>query len=73
MQVDNCQTVLTCSVCMCAQVWYPLLRLREAGHETFTVGPEQGKSYTSKHGYPCKADFSIDQVSTEVVTFDVNE
>jgi len=44
-----------------------LLRLREAGHESFTIAPEQGKSYTSKHGYPCKADFSIDQVNYEVI------
>jgi len=47
------------------EVWYPLLRLREAGYETFTVGPEEGKVYNSKHGYPCKADRSIDQVTSE--------
>jgi len=47
------------------EVWYPLLRLREAGHETFTIGPDEGKVYNSKHGYPCKADRSIDQVNSE--------
>ena len=52
----------------CIQVWYPLLRLREAGHEPFTIGPEQGKCYNSKHGYPCKADCGIDQVSHEVIS-----
>ena len=28
------------------QVWYPLLRFREEGMETFTIGPEAGK-YTN--------------------------
>lgn len=47
------------------EVWYPLLRLREAGYETFTVAPEKGKTYTSKHGYPCTSDRSIDEVTAE--------
>lgn len=46
------------------EVWYPLLRLKEAGHEAFTIAPEAGKTYTGKHGYPCKADKSIDEVSS---------
>ena len=33
---------------------------------TFTVGPEEGKVYTSKKGYPAKADRSIDSVTTQV-------
>jgi len=49
------------------EVWYPLLRLREAGHETFTIGPVAGTVYNSKHGYPCKADRSIDQISADVL------
>ena len=48
------------------KVWYPLLRLREAGYQTFTIGPEQGKTYTGKHGYPCKCDMGIDSVCFEV-------
>jgi protease I len=47
------------------EVWYPLLRLREAGHETFTIAPEKGKVYNSKHGYACTSDFSIEQVTNE--------
>jgi protease I len=47
------------------ELWYPLFRLREEGYETFTIGPEQGKSYNSKHGYPCKADMGIDQVNDQ--------
>jgi protease I len=41
------------------EVWYPLLRLREAGAEVTTVGPEAGGVYKSKLGYPVKADISI--------------
>ena len=48
------------------QVWYPLLRFREEGMTTFTVGPEEGRVYTSKKGYPAKADRSVDSVTTQV-------
>jgi len=47
------------------EVWYPLLRLREAGAEVFTVGPHAGATYKSKLGYPIKADHAIEQVSVE--------
>jgi protease I len=45
------------------EVWYPLLRFREDGAETVTVGAEAGKSYASKKGYPVVADMSIAEVS----------
>ncbi len=47
------------------EVWYPLLRFREAGAETFTVGTESGKTYLSKTGYPVVADRSIDSLRAE--------
>jgi len=47
------------------ELWYPLFRLREAGYETITIGPEEGKTYNSKHGYPCKADFGIEQITNQ--------
>ena len=34
--------------------------------ETFTIGPEAGKVYQSKKGYPCKADRDIDSVTSQV-------
>src|SRR5262245_30487202 len=40
------------------EVWYPLLRFREAGAEVVTVGAEAGQTYASKLGYPVKADIS---------------
>lgn len=42
------------------EVWYPLLRLKEAGAEVITIGATAGQTYTSKLGYPCKADISYD-------------
>jgi protease I len=45
------------------EVWYPLLRLREAGAETFVVGTGSATSYTSKVGYPVQVDVVADQVS----------
>jgi protease I len=41
---------------------YPLLRLREAGAETFVVGSGSADTYTSKHGYPVQVDMVADQV-----------
>lgn len=43
------------------EVWYPLLRFQEAGAEVVTIGATAGQTYTSKLGYPCKADISYDQ------------
>ena len=45
------------------EAWYPLFRLREAGAEVVTVGPEAGVTYKSKLGYPIKADRAVDDVS----------
>jgi protease I len=45
------------------ELWYPLLRLREAGAETFVVGTGSGDMYTSKSGYPVSVDMVADEVS----------
>jgi protease I len=38
------------------ELWYPVYRFREAGLKVVIVGPEAGKVYPSKLGYPAKAD-----------------
>lgn len=43
------------------ELWYPVLRLREAAAEVKIVGPKAGESYKSKEGYPAKADLSMDE------------
>jgi protease I len=40
------------------ELWYPLLRLQEAGYTTRIAGPEI-RSYAGKHGYPAKSDLLI--------------
>jgi protease I len=45
------------------ELWYPLLRLREAGAETFVVGSGSADTYTSKAGYPVQVDVTADQVN----------
>lgn len=44
------------------ELWYPHLRLREAGAETVLVGQEAGASYQGKHTYPAKSDMALDDV-----------
>jgi protease I len=51
------------------EVWYPVYRLREAGCKVTLVGPEAGKSYPSKLGYPAVSDKAAKDVSAE--DFDV--
>jgi protease I len=46
------------------EVWYPLLRLREAGYEVVTIGVNQ-TSYTGKYGYPIQCDTTIDKVKAK--------
>jgi len=38
------------------ELWYPVMRLREAGAQATIVGTKKGAVYTSKHGYPAKAE-----------------
>jgi protease I len=43
------------------EVWYPVLRLREAGARVDLVGLERGAA-RGKHGYPAQADRAIGEV-----------
>lgn len=45
------------------EVWYPVYRLREAGFVVTLVGPEAGKTYPSKLGYPAKSDVAASLVT----------
>jgi protease I len=44
------------------EVWYPKLRLIEAGAEVVLAGPEAKHTYAGKHGYPCVSDVAIAEV-----------
>lgn len=41
------------------ELWYPKLRLQEAGVHVTVAGPEADKKYAGKHGYPCRSDAAI--------------
>src|SRR5687767_9878318 len=41
------------------ELWYPKLRLTEAGAKVVVAGAEAGRSYDGKNGYPCVADAAI--------------
>lgn len=44
------------------ELWYPKLRMIEAGARVTVAGPEAGRVYQGKHGYPCKSDAAIADV-----------
>jgi protease I len=46
------------------EVWYPRLRLEEAGYEVHLVGIGE-PHYQGKHGYPCLVDRQVDEVWAE--------
>jgi len=41
------------------ELWYPRLRLREAGAQFHVAGQEARKKYIGKNGYPCDSDIAI--------------
>ena len=42
------------------ELWYPRLRLEEAGYAVRLVAPEI-KTYSGKHGYPAKAELTLEE------------
>jgi protease I len=49
-------------------LWYPKLRLIEAGAKVVVAGPEAEATYHGKNGYPCVADAAI--ADMEAADFD---
>ncbi len=47
------------------ELWYPLLRFREAGAEVRVVGMAGVTAYQSKHGYPVQVDVAADAVTPD--------
>ncbi|MBK6910483.1 MAG: type 1 glutamine amidotransferase [bacterium] len=44
------------------EVWYPVMRLREAGAKVVIVGTGSAPEYVGKYGYPVKVDKTADKV-----------
>jgi protease I len=49
------------------EVWYPKLRLEEAGYETVLAGMGE-PSYDGKHGYPLKTDGHVREFLADALT-----
>jgi protease I len=45
------------------ELWYPLLRMQEAGAKVTVIGTGGKDAYESKHGYPVKVHISADETS----------
>lgn len=43
------------------ELWYPALRLREAGAQVSIAGVDARRIYKGKHGYPCQSDRTISE------------
>ncbi len=44
------------------ELWYPKLRLIEAGASVTVAGPQAAATYAGKNGYPCVSEARIDQM-----------
>ena len=45
------------------ELWYPKHRLIEAGATYVVAGPESGRKYVGKNGYPCVSDTAIQGIN----------
>ena len=43
------------------ELWYPKLRLQEAGFAVSVIGPDKSSTYVGKYGYPVKPDIGISE------------
>ena len=47
------------------ELWYPKLRLIEAGAKVVVAGPEADVCYAGKNGYPCVSDAALHDMKAE--------
>lgn len=47
------------------ELWYPKLRLIEAGARFVVAGQAAGANYAGKNGYPCVSDIAIEGIDTD--------
>ncbi|MBI4423759.1 MAG: type 1 glutamine amidotransferase [Elusimicrobia bacterium] len=47
------------------EFWYPVYRLREAGHNVIVIGSGTSERYLSKLGYPAEVDTEADRVNAD--------
>ena len=49
------------------ELWYPKLRLLEAGRTVTVAAPEAGATYHGKNGYPCISDACIHDIDLSLI------
>lgn len=49
------------------ELWYPVLRFREAGADVIVAAPEGSALYASKIGYPVRSDVAVTDISASDV------
>ena len=47
------------------ELWYPTIRMREAGHEVHIIGSGTAKEFKGKSGMPVKPDFDVQEVEAD--------
>ena len=47
------------------EIHYPKIRMEEAGFQVVIAGPKKQEVYAGKHGYPCLADISFEDVKVD--------
>lgn len=55
--------ILTGDIYEDLELWYPKLRMQEAGADVVVAGLEAGVIYTGKNGYPCLSDAAVSNIS----------
>jgi protease I len=55
--------ILTGEIYEDLELWYPKLRLEEAGAKVVIAGPDANTHYNGKHGYPCVSDAAIEHMN----------
>jgi len=47
------------------ELWYPKLRLEEAGASVVLAGGAVGQLYAGKHGYPCRCEAILTDIAAD--------
>lgn len=45
------------------ELWYPKIRLEEAGYSTLIAAVSKDKQFKGKYGYPCRAEASVNEIN----------
>ncbi|MCK4934684.1 MAG: type 1 glutamine amidotransferase [Simkaniaceae bacterium] len=58
---------LVCDYYQDLELWYPILRMKEAGIEVLIAGLSHPAIYQGKHGYPCETEIDVKNVKVDAI------